>query len=269
VRVVAMAQVFVSYAHEDRARIEPLVEAIRAQGLTLFWDRDIRPGGYWRGSIRRNLMQARCLVVVWSAASTRDGSFVVEEAEAYRQRAGGHLIPVCIDEVKPPFGFHEIQAADLTSWSGDPAAAEVVAVVAAVRDAVESVEPHSVSIRPPRKGGSFPRSWKAPAAGLLVALLAAGGLLIHFEQRPLPPSHDAGAGTAPPSSGPATYPGPEGGLLDARPDARGDSGGGHRSPPPPPPPPPACCVKGMGREVPCTECDHQCHCKQHCEPCPN
>jgi hypothetical protein len=258
-----MVQVFVSYAHEDRARIEPLVEAIRSQGLTLFWDPDIRPGGYWRVSIRRNLMQARCLVVVWSAASTRDGSFVVEEAEAYRRRAaGGPLIPVCIDHVEPPFGFREVQAADLTSWSGDPAAAEVVAVVAAVRDAVESVEPYSVSILPPWKGWS--PSWKAPAAGLLV-LLAARGLFILFGQGPHPPSHDAGLAPDPPASRPATYTDPEVGLLDARPDAPGDSGGGHL----PPPRPPACCVKDMGRAAPCTECDHQCHCKQHCEPCPN
>ena len=39
-----MADVFLSYASEDRTRIEPLVRALEAGGLTVWWDRHIGMG---------------------------------------------------------------------------------------------------------------------------------------------------------------------------------------------------------------------------------
>ena len=39
-----MADVFVSYARSDKARVAPLVAAIEAQGWTVWWDPDIAAG---------------------------------------------------------------------------------------------------------------------------------------------------------------------------------------------------------------------------------
>ncbi len=38
-----MADIFLSYASEDRERVIPLVEALQADGFSVWWDRNIRP----------------------------------------------------------------------------------------------------------------------------------------------------------------------------------------------------------------------------------
>src|SRR5688572_19374195 len=40
-----MSDLFISYAREDRARIEPLVGAVAAKGWTVWWDANSPPGG--------------------------------------------------------------------------------------------------------------------------------------------------------------------------------------------------------------------------------
>jgi adenylate cyclase len=39
-----MADIFVSYARADRARVAPLVAALEAQGWSVWWDAEINPG---------------------------------------------------------------------------------------------------------------------------------------------------------------------------------------------------------------------------------
>ena len=39
-----MADLFLSYAHEDEARVRPLADAFEARGWTVFWDRRIPEG---------------------------------------------------------------------------------------------------------------------------------------------------------------------------------------------------------------------------------
>ena len=39
-----MADVFISYARADKARVAPLVAAIEARGWSVWWDPEITPG---------------------------------------------------------------------------------------------------------------------------------------------------------------------------------------------------------------------------------
>ena len=39
-----MADIFVSYARSDKARVAPLVAALEAQGWSVWWDPEITPG---------------------------------------------------------------------------------------------------------------------------------------------------------------------------------------------------------------------------------
>ena len=66
-----MSDVFVSYKAEDRQRVRPLVEALQADGLSVWWDANIGAGDEWRESIANNLDQARCVIVVWTKRSNR------------------------------------------------------------------------------------------------------------------------------------------------------------------------------------------------------
>jgi len=46
-----MSDVFVSYKAEDRSRVEPLVEALEAEGLSVWWDARVSGGEAWRETV--------------------------------------------------------------------------------------------------------------------------------------------------------------------------------------------------------------------------
>lgn len=109
-----MNDIFISYAKEDLQWIRSLVEALEAQGWSVFWDRTIPSGKTWREFIGRGLREARCIVVAWSKTSI-ESAWVHEEADEGRER--GILHPILIDDVKPPLGFRAIQGAKLAGWN--------------------------------------------------------------------------------------------------------------------------------------------------------
>jgi hypothetical protein len=111
-----MADLFISYAHEDETRIQPLAHALEQQGWSVFWDRHIPAGQTWRSYIGQALIDARCVIVAWSQHSITS-RWVAEEADEGQKR--GMLVPLLLDSVEPPIGFRSIQAADLTNWQPD------------------------------------------------------------------------------------------------------------------------------------------------------
>ncbi|HVR90895.1 MAG TPA: TIR domain-containing protein [Novosphingobium sp.] len=131
-----MSDVFVSYKAEDRARVRPLVEALEADGLSVWWDAHIGGGDDWRETIACQLDEARCVIVAWSKRSTDvEGRFVRDEATRALRR---HVyLPVRIDKVDPPLGFGETQALPLIGWKGDLADPRFQAVLTAARAIIE------------------------------------------------------------------------------------------------------------------------------------
>ena len=111
-----MAEVFISYAREDRAKAEHIARGLAAMGLDAFWDTEIPPGQTWADYIESKLSACKAVIVLWSAHSTKS-QWVREEARMGREKA--KLIPVMLDASAPPFGFGEVQAADLSQWNGD------------------------------------------------------------------------------------------------------------------------------------------------------
>jgi hypothetical protein len=109
-----MADIFISYAREDRTRVRPLADALSAHGWSVWWDRQIQPGKAFDKVIAEALASARCVVVVWSRDSIAS-DWVREEADHGLQR--GILIPVLIDDAHPPLGFGRIHAVELGDWT--------------------------------------------------------------------------------------------------------------------------------------------------------
>jgi TIR domain len=106
--------VFISYAHADRERVEPLVNALVAR-FNVWWDRDIEIGQTWRQSLVEKLAAARCVVVVWTVASV-NRDFIWSEVERAKDR--GILLPVKLDrQATIPLGFDQLQHLDLTDWT--------------------------------------------------------------------------------------------------------------------------------------------------------
>lgn len=107
--------IFISYTTEDQERVEPIVTVLKNQGWQVFWDRNIPVGETWHNYIGDALKNASCVLVIWSEHSITS-QWVMAEAEAAKKKNA--YVPVLIDDVDPPLGFTNIQAADLTSWNG-------------------------------------------------------------------------------------------------------------------------------------------------------
>jgi hypothetical protein len=87
-------RVFLSYARLDRARVEPIVAALTARGMSVWWDHNIPGGAAYAREIEAELRGADAVVVVWSPASV--GSDWVRD-EAALGRDLNRLVPVRID----------------------------------------------------------------------------------------------------------------------------------------------------------------------------
>jgi len=107
-----MADVFVSYATDDRQRVRSIVEAIERAGFSVWWDRRIGLGRSFDREIERELDRAGCVLVVWSVDSV-GSDWVKSEAQEGLDR--NVLVPLLIDDVKPPLAFRRIQTASLSS----------------------------------------------------------------------------------------------------------------------------------------------------------
>ena len=139
-----MSDIFISYASQERDRVLPLVSALERTGWSIFWDRTIPAGKTWRQVIGSEIRTCRSVLVVWTENSVTS-EWVLEEAETGKRK--GILIPVLLDNVEPPFGFGNIQAANLTAWSGDSSSptfthlvADIATILGPAPTAVKEVE---------------------------------------------------------------------------------------------------------------------------------
>ncbi len=110
-----MADIFISYAREDREWVEKLATQLVTEGYTVWWDWDLLVGKRYRETIETELQTAKAAVVVWSQHSIRS-DFVRDEAEDGQQR--NILLPLLKEIVRPPAGFRQLQTADLSNWNG-------------------------------------------------------------------------------------------------------------------------------------------------------
>lgn len=165
-----MSDVFVSYKAEDRPRIAPLVAALEAEGLSIWWDTQIAAGSEWRRDIEEQLDLARCVIVVWSKRSVGpDGRFVRDEANRAQRRRT--YLPIRIDPVEPPLGFGELHAISLQGWKGSRADGRYRKLVQAVRSVIAGKEPNISALHD--RSGISRRGMIMIGAG--TAIVAGGG----------------------------------------------------------------------------------------------
>ncbi len=108
-----MADIFLSYASEDRDRIVPLVTALESAGWSIWWDRELLTGTTYADVIQSEIEQAACIVVVWSQHAVAS-SWVRDEAQEGLDQ--NKLVPCSIDDARPPLGFRSIQTTALRNW---------------------------------------------------------------------------------------------------------------------------------------------------------
>ncbi|MBL8551103.1 MAG: TIR domain-containing protein [Hyphomonadaceae bacterium] len=171
-----MADLFISYSREDKPRAEQVARGLSQAGFDVFWDTEIPPGTTWADYIESKLANCAAVVVLWSQHSTRS-QWVREEARMGKER--GKLIPAMLDASAPPFGFGEVQAANLSTWQGQAGHPDWDNLVNAVRSAVGA----SGGARPPEQRRPQPQAFAPPhggqakKGGLPMPLLIGGGVV--------------------------------------------------------------------------------------------
>lgn len=132
-----MTDVFLSYKREDEVRVMRLVQALEKAGLQTWWDRGVPGGENWRANIQYALAAAKCVIVAWTRESVGPtGDFVRDEAA--QAKARGILVPIILEPgARPPLGFGELQAVDLSHWRGNTRDPSFLDLVAAVRAKLE------------------------------------------------------------------------------------------------------------------------------------
>lgn len=111
-----MADIFVSYSQDDKERVRPIVYALKEAGWSVWWDAEGAAGSILDEMVDRELKASKCVLVVWSQASVRS-DWVLGEADEGRERR--QLVPVAIDDIKPPRRFRQFNTVRLESWDGD------------------------------------------------------------------------------------------------------------------------------------------------------
>jgi hypothetical protein len=130
-----MADIFISYAKEDREQAAAVAKALENLGWQVFWDRSIPPGKTWDEVIEAAIEAARCMLVLWSRNAV-ESKWVRAEAEEGLQRE--ILIPVLIEESKIPLVFRPLQAASLIDWNEEPSHLGFKQLIQAIVELIEA-----------------------------------------------------------------------------------------------------------------------------------
>lgn len=113
-----MADIFVSYARSDKARVAPLVLAIERQGWSVWWDPEIDAGQQFDDQIEAELKAAKAVLVIWTPASAASRWVRGEAREAADL---GTLVPVRFERTRLPMDVRAIHTTDLDDWAENEA----------------------------------------------------------------------------------------------------------------------------------------------------
>jgi hypothetical protein len=162
-----MADVFISYAREDRSVAANLAHALQARGWTVWWDRNIQVGRPFSKVIESELAAARAVIVLWSRASVASEWVAVEASEGNAREI---LVPIKIDEVRPPLEFRRLHMAALGGWDGAPGHPALSSIFAAI----EQLIPASVAMSPSPPAAAA----VAPAAPPMRSTVMGAGVVV-------------------------------------------------------------------------------------------
>ncbi len=165
-----MADIFLSYASEERDRILPLVEALEDRGWSVWWDRQISSGSRWDDVIQRELEAARCVIVVWTDKSVASDWVKTEAMEGLER---GILFPLSLEPAAIPLAFKRTQARSLEDWAPGKPHAEFERCVDELRTFLGGapVERRAAAVGPTKP--RHPLGWAVTIAlGIGVAAIA-------------------------------------------------------------------------------------------------
>jgi uncharacterized protein DUF262/TIR domain-containing protein len=115
-----MAEIFISYAHHNKAKVQDLAQRLEKHGYSIFYDQDLNGGDPWREKLNTELDAARVVIGVWDEKTVKDSRFTIEECS--RAAEVNKLIPVLVDELEVsgyPLGLATLQTINLADDADD------------------------------------------------------------------------------------------------------------------------------------------------------
>ncbi len=164
-----MTDVFLSYSRSDRQRVRYLAQALTAEGFSVWWDPEIRPGAKWDQAIRKFLEQSACVVTCWTRDSVKSKWVLAETTFADGQKK---LVPAILQRCAPPIPYNMVQSADLTGWKGANDDAQWLALLEQVKQLVDARRKRLVVAPPP--AGEAHGQTRAMAGGAAAEPMQAG-----------------------------------------------------------------------------------------------
>ena len=135
-----MADVFISYAREDRAHAERLADALTGRGVAVWWDRALKGGAAFHDEIERELEAATRVIVLWSDDARR--SHWVRDEAGFAQEAE-KLSPLCLNGCLPPLGFRSFHSPPYEEALADLDAFLTDLGLTAVREQPQKTQPET------------------------------------------------------------------------------------------------------------------------------
>jgi internalin A len=113
-----MADIYLSYSHQDRPFARQLAQELERYGWTVWWEAKLEAGERFDSVYEKALRTARTILVIWSSLSIRS-QYVRDEASY----AVDHdkLISTIRDQVRLPLRFAGLPHVDLSGWQGESA----------------------------------------------------------------------------------------------------------------------------------------------------
>jgi hypothetical protein len=172
-----MSEIFISYASENRPAARMLAQALELRGWNVWWDREIPLGKTFDEVIEQSIVRAKCMIVLWSAASVASEWVRTEASEGRRRNI---LLPALIEPVEPPLAFRLLNCADLTAWVGGGSSMELERLIQHVKELLGAPPENSLATQSPARR-SVPANdsaqiqrWRTPLIVLTTVVLALG-----------------------------------------------------------------------------------------------
>lgn len=178
-----------SYSRKDEARVTEILQALRAKGLSVWFDKNIPGGALWEETITRQMRVARAVVFFASRASLASDRCFDEVSLARTLRRP--IVPVVLDDLNIPDELPDRFVLALQPRNTiDARRGKPAEIAAAILQALSAVDSAGAAIQPfvPATQTAKPLSrWIVPAA---MAAVVAGGAVLWWSRHDRPRAPD-------------------------------------------------------------------------------